>query len=228
MKSGHRTKLGIDFPKRISYKLARTSVILAFAIGLLLSFVQLIWDYRIERHALDHTIQRILEVSQPPAARSVHILDDDLALEVVTGLLQYDFVVEARIFDDLNIELAGLQKEELPSRTRWITKHITTEYLEYSISLSNTDFQSDQPGLLHVIVDSDAALADFIDRTTFLFLMGFVRNMLLVIALLVAFYWMLTRPLVELVEDIGSLEPKDMDGGIGSKCQKIMRKMNWA
>ncbi|MTI10741.1 sensor histidine kinase [Curvivirga aplysinae] len=205
-------KSELKFPNRISYKLVRTSVILAFGIGLFMSMLQLIWDYRIEQETIDHTIQRILEVAEPPASRAVHILDEDLAQEVVVGLLQYDFVVEARIIDDLNIHLATMNKEAIVSATRWITKGIAEEYVEYSIPLTSSELQSSQPGRLVILVDFDAALEGFFDRTTFVMIAGFIRNILLVLALLIAFYWMLTRPLVELAEDIGELEPSDRDG----------------
>ncbi|MDX1737106.1 MAG: ATP-binding protein [Alphaproteobacteria bacterium] len=190
---------------------------MAFGIGLIMSLVQLFWDYQSERRVLDDRMRRILEVAEPPAARAVHILDEDLAEEVVNGLMKYEFIAEARIFDDLSIELAGSAKPPEESPTRWITKSIAAEKIEYTIPLVSSDFESSQPGELRVMVDSDAAFSHFFDRGTFLFLAGLVRNVILVMCLLVAFYWLLTRPLLALVEDIGNLEPHKLSAAKGEE-----------
>ncbi len=74
-------------------------MLFAFAIGLALSTVQVIGDFRDQGSQLDSTIQKILKASKPPASRSVHTLDHALAQEVVAGLMQYSFVQHAVISD---------------------------------------------------------------------------------------------------------------------------------
>ena len=195
--------MGLRFRDRISFKLARTGVVLAFLIGLLLSSFQLYWDYQEEGTALQAIIDRILSVAQPPASRAVHILDEDLAAEVVDGLLKYRFVRKAEIFDDLGIELASEEKPEQKSSTRWITRNITREFEEHTIQLLSQDLLDVAPGRLSVTIDRDQALSDFFGRSLFVLGAGIVRNMLLVLLLFVAFYWLLTKPLNQLAHSIG-------------------------
>ncbi|RED54352.1 sensor histidine kinase [Aestuariispira insulae] len=206
--------MGLRFRDRISFKLARTGVVLAFLVGLLLSSFQLYWDYREEDTALQAIIDRILSVAQPPASRAVHILDEDLAAEVVDGLLKYRFVRKAEIFDDLGIELASKEKPEENSSTRWITRNITREFEEHTISLLSEDLLDVAPGRLSVTIDRDRALADFFGRSLLVLGSGIVRNMLLVLLLFVAFYWLLTKPLNQLAHSIGVIDAKNPSGGL--------------
>ena len=205
--------MGLRFRDRISFKLARTGVILAFLVGLLLSSLQLYWDYQEEDTALEAIVERILSVSQPPASRAVHILDEDLASEVVDGLLKYRFIKNAEIYDDLGIELARQEKPDNKSSTRWITRNITSEFEEYTVPLLTEDLQDVAPGRLTVVVDRDQALADFFGRSMFVLGAGIIRNMLLVLLLFIAFYWLLTKPLNQLALSIGQIDAKNPDGG---------------
>ena len=206
--------MGLRFRDRISFKLARAGVVLAFLVGLLLSSFQLYWDYQEEGTALQAIIDRILSVAQPPASRAVHILDEDLASEVVDGLLKYRFVRKAEIFDDLGIELASKEKEEAKSSTRWITRNITREFEDHTIQLLSEDLLDVAPGRLSVTIDRDQALSDFFGRSLFVLGAGIVRNMLLVLLLFIAFYWLLTKPLNQLAQSIGRIDAKNPAGGV--------------
>ncbi|WP_259780962.1 sensor histidine kinase [Aestuariispira ectoiniformans] len=205
--------MSLRFRDRISFKLARTGVILAFLIGLLLSCVQLYWDYREQVAAHDAFIKRILAVAQPPASRAVHILDEDLAAEVVNGLLEYHFIKSAEIYDDLGIELARRERDVEPSKSRWITRKITDEFRTYTVPLKVAASQSVEPGRLTITVDRDAALSDFFGRSMFLLASGLIRNMVLVLLLFAAYYFLITKPLVRLAESISRIDPEREDGG---------------
>ena len=64
--------------KGISFRLAKVGVILAFILGLAMSSVQLYLDLKGHEESLESLIQRVIEVTTPPAARAVHTLDDRL------------------------------------------------------------------------------------------------------------------------------------------------------
>lgn len=203
----------LRFRDRLSFKLARTGVILAFLLGLLLSSAQLYWDFREQDSAHDAIIQRILSVAQPPASRAVHILDEDLAAEVVDGLLEYEFIKSAEIYDDLGIELAREERDIQESGTRWITRKITEEFRDYTIPLQAAAHQGVAPGRLTLTVDRDKALSDFFDRSVFILGAGIVRNMILVLLLFAAYYFLITKPLVRLSNSISSIDPEQSQGG---------------
>jgi hypothetical protein len=79
------------FHKRLSFKLARTGVIIAFILGVGLSAAQVYIDYSNRFVELAAEVDRLLKVSAPTAERAVHLLDEELANEVVQGLMEYKF-----------------------------------------------------------------------------------------------------------------------------------------
>lgn len=193
---------------RISFKLARISVVVAFLLGLALSSVQVYLDFSTQGKELDGQIQRILSVVERPAARSVHLLDEDLADEVIQGLMEYEFIREARIVDDLGVPLASSTQPPAESRTRWITRSIKTELLPYAVTLATSGVRDLAPGKLHVLVDVDTALSGFFDRSLFVLTTGVVRNMILVVLFFLIFYLILTKPLLGIVQAFRNINPE--------------------
>ena len=185
--------------KPIALKLARISVILAFIVGLILSMLQLYRDYLEEEAALDAIIHRIMRVAERPSTTAVHNLTEDLAEEVVEGLLEYNFIVEAKIQDDLNIVLAELKRgSDEKSSTRWITRSIAEEFKTYTIPLYPESVSVETPGHLTLVVDKDVALSPFFERSVFVVVGGVIRNLVLAFLLFGAFYLIITKPLMGL------------------------------
>mgnify|MGYP000176131540 CR=1 FL=1 len=188
--------------KRIAVKLAKTSVAIAFIVGLLLSSLQVYNDYLQEEKSLNQVINRILHVAERSATASVHTLSEELASEVITGLFEYNFIDEAQIIDDLGIILADKKKlESTSSQTQWLTNYISGQYQQYSINLYPPSVKLDSPGQLIIVVDVDAALASFYSRSLAVVVSGIVRNIILVLLLFLAFHYVITRPLIKLARE---------------------------
>src|SRR5690554_3751062 len=90
-----------SFHQGISFRLAKIGILLAFALGLLVSSVQIYLDYHSHQRELDLMAERVIEATMPPAVRAVHTLDDELSAEVVNGLLAYDFIYQVSVTDEL-------------------------------------------------------------------------------------------------------------------------------
>lgn len=193
----------------ISFRLAKIGIVLAFALGLLMSSVQLYLDFRAHKEELAQLLERVIEVSTPPAARAVHTLDDDLSTEVVNGLLTYDFIYAVRVQDELGNVLAQGQQPRTESSTRWLTRLLTAETREYRAELSIPGYDSDTAGELWLAMDKDQALAEFYRRSWLNLVTGLIRNALLVVLLFLAFYLILTKPLVRLAREIRSIDPEE-------------------
>ncbi|MDN3639612.1 EAL domain-containing protein [Simiduia curdlanivorans] len=192
--------------KGISFRLAKVGVILAFILGLAMSSVQLYLDLKGHEESLESLIQRVIEVTTPPAARAVHTLDDDLSLEVVNGLLAYDFVYEVTIADELGSVLATGSKPRQVSSTRWITAFIAEDSRVYTARLSIPGYGDSVAGTIRFTVDIDVVLAPFFNRSGLILGAGMLRNTLLVLFLFFAFHLMLTRPLIQLVREMSSID----------------------
>ncbi|MBL6945351.1 MAG: PAS domain S-box protein [Rhodospirillales bacterium] len=195
------------FHKRLSFSLARIGVTVAFLLGVSIGVIQVALDYSSQEEILDATIQRILEVTARTATPAALNLDEKLATEIVAGLLDYEFIVRARIDTDLGDALAAVEIARKESETRWITRQITSEFSEFTISLYDAGNPSVEYGTLFIVVDRDAALTGFFDRSIFIFSSGVARSFLLVLFLFGIFYWRLSKPLVTLVEGLGQIDP---------------------
>src|SRR5690625_2635251 len=85
-----------SFFQGISFRLAKIGILVAFALGLMVTSAQIYLDYRSQQGELDQLAARIIEVTMPPAVRAVHTLDNELSAEVVNGLLAYDVIYQVR------------------------------------------------------------------------------------------------------------------------------------
>lgn len=200
----------LTWSDRISFKLARTAVIIAFVVGFILSAGQIYLDYLEEGDLLDRKVQESLEVAENAASRAVLILDNDLAQEVVSGLLVYDFVSEASIADDLGSVLAS-SRRDIPGRVDpglEIVRDIIIDSSIHTRDLSLPDTMAERPGKLLVVVDRAVGLQPFFARATTTFLSGLVRNLVLVMLLYIAFHRALAKPLSQMVTEISSIDPE--------------------
>ncbi len=195
---------------RLSFKMARSAVLIAFSVGIMLSFLQVYIDYLEEGDSLDTRADEILSVAHKAAARSVLILDPDLAQEVVSGLMEYEFITQASILDDHGSVLASETGQPTNDDAAIkLARTFITDTIKYEKGLGLPNSLAENPGKLVVKVDRAVGLRPFFSRSLTIFLSGFVRNMLLVALLYVAFYANLTKPLSKLVDEVEQLNPEN-------------------
>lgn len=197
----------MKFTHSLTFKLARAGVVLAFGLGALLSGAQVYLDFREQDRAARKEIERVLQVSEPTAARAVHTLDDNLAEEVVNGLLAYPYVYEASIVDELSHLLAQQRRPLAESATRDLTHWLGGDQRQIQLPLDVSSLKRHESGMLTLGVDRDAMLKPFYERALFVFVAGFFRNLLLIVLFFLAFYVMVAKPLVRLSRTIRTLNP---------------------
>ncbi len=201
----------IPLRHRISFKLAQTGIILALIIGLTFSGFQVYRNFKYEEEKLNAGVGNFLTSLASAASRSIHILDIDLASEVVDGLLNNKFIQSATVVDDFGIVLSHRTKPKQGTRSRWISNKIIDEYRTYTVPLPMINSKSSLHGQLIVVINNNWAFASFFERSFFILLVDLIRNMILVLLLFIAFYLQLTKPIVKLTELINSIDPEDLD-----------------
>ncbi len=194
------------FFEGISFRLAKVGVVLALLVGILMSAVQIYIDYQSQIHLVDAMINRVIKVSTPPAERAVYTLDSELAEEVVTGLMQYEFIVEVALKDELGGVVAHQYREPGLSKTRWLTRLFMEERLPFEAPL-RVPRHSDMSGNISFVVDMNAAFAPFYQHSALVISIGLIRSSLLVLFLFIAFHYMLTKPLIRLSSEIKLINP---------------------
>ncbi len=194
-----------SFVQGISFRLAKVGVVIALLVGILMSALQIYIVYQVQSSELHRLLARITEVSTPPAVRAVHTMDDMLAQEVVTGLMRYDFIVSVTIEDEVGHELASARKNRIESNTVWITKLFTDDLKLVAAPLAVP--RRNYSGHISFIVDMDSAFQPFFQHSAVLISVGLIRSFFLVLFLFIAFYYMLTKPLIRLAAQLKAINP---------------------
>ena len=193
--------------RRISFKLARTAVIIALAVGFIVSIAQVYLDFTGQRHEITTTVARILNAADPPAHRAVLTLDPFLAQEVVNGLISYEFIFSATIQDELGNILANASRLRDKSNTQWLTPLLAEEFERFDVRLSVPKKLPEHAGRLSIAVDTDRALLPFYQRALVVLASGLLRNAVVVLLFLGAFYYMITKPLLRIIKDLAAVDP---------------------
>jgi len=172
-----------------------------------MSLAQVQFDYKAQSNEFDNLVQQIIQVATPPAARAVHTLDDDLAREVVDGLLSYDFIYAVAIRDERGNTLAEASQAPQKNTSGWLVKLIDDEVLTYGASLTVPGYVRQYSGDITFRVGKRQALANFYSRSELNLIAATLRNLLLMALLFIAFYIILTKPLARLSYEINAIDP---------------------
>jgi diguanylate cyclase (GGDEF)-like protein/PAS domain S-box-containing protein len=191
----------------ISFQLAKIGIILAFVLSFAMNLVQVYFDYHAQSNEFESLVSRVIQVASPPAARAVHTLDDELANEVVNGLLSYDFINSVSITDERDNILAEAKRPVSPSPEGWLINIIDATPLSYTADLAVHGYAGHSAGTMTFQVDKRQALANFYSRSELNLTVGVLRNLIFVLLLFVAFYIKLTKPLVQLSQEINKIDP---------------------
>ena len=197
-----------NFFRGISFRLAKVGIVLALLVCILVSIVEVYIDYRSHKVQIDELISRIASVSAPHAVYAIKKDNVKLASIVVSGLMQYSFVEQATLLD-VNQRTLFSDKRTLPSsNTLWITQNISVVSREFRTPLNKeSDVTLPAVGTLALVINMDAALIPFYERAALVMGIGLVRSSLLVFMLIVAFHYILTKPLERIVFEMRRLNP---------------------
>lgn len=211
----------ITFFHRLSYKLARTSLLIVLILGLLVTCGQIYLDFRSENQKISDTIEEIIQVSHSAARSAVHTLDDELAQEVAHGLSTYRFIQNVSITDEDNNVMASIKNEIPHSNTLWLTVFLRSATTVYERKL-NSEY-GDYQGILVVTINNDLTLRPLYVRGFYTLLSGFVRNIILGLILATMFHLLITRPLFTLAQNIASIDYRSPSG---KRVKKLSRHKN--
>jgi signal transduction histidine kinase/ActR/RegA family two-component response regulator len=199
--------MDISFTNRLSFKQARLTVLVGFALGTVLSLIQITLDYASEDASIDREIRSLLEISHNPAARIAYNIDAELAQELTLGLLRSPAIMGARLSDNNNVVLAEVERPRTESRYRMISDFLFGESRQFEDILHLNHMPNDSIGTLHLTVDTFAFGSHFLQRAEITLINGFARSLLLSGILLAMFYFTLTKPLVGVIRALSRSDP---------------------
>jgi len=203
--------MDIRFTNRLSYKQARLTVLVGFILGTLLSLLQIGIDYASEDASINREIFSLLEISHNPASRIAYNIDSELAQELTLGLLRSPAIIGARLIDNNNTVLASVKRPGQQSSYRLISDFLFGAERRFEDRLYLDQMPEESLGTLHLDVDTYAFGSRFLSRAEVTLLNGFTRSLLLSGILLALFYVMLTKPLVRVIRELSSRDPRSAD-----------------
>ncbi len=194
--------------QRLSFKQAGLTVLVAFLLGMSLSLVQVGIDYASEDAAINREIEALLKVTHTPAARIAYNIDDELAQELVLGLIRSPAIFKAEMLDHNGTALATTSRSLMHSNYRFISDRLFGATRVFEEPLRVAHAPAEHLGTLRLEVDTFAFGNHFLNRAVLTIASGFVRSLLLSLILLVLFHFMLTKPLVALARTVDRKDPR--------------------
>jgi signal transduction histidine kinase len=171
-----------------------------FVFSFLFNAALLARDYRMTLAEIKGKAGQMLDAMQPSATQAAYTLDERLALEVVTGLFQFEAVHQIHLKSDTGHLLARLQRE-IPLAQGfegWLFGS-----LHFKRDLHYEDTQTGQSalsvGVLELVLDASLASGGFTERALSELLWILVQTLALAILLLGISARLITKPIEAVV-----------------------------
>lgn len=181
--------------KRLSYRQAQSTVIVALLLGLLFSGIQIAIDISHSREGMYRKVEQVIHLVEESAVQAAYNIDKDLAERVVKGLINHSYIHYAQIRLDDNSILATSDGDN--KNSSMMSGLLNEERKSYAVPLV-TVFEEAPVGTLIVETDPEALSTDITDRALVILATGFLRNVLLAICLFFVFHSLISRPLTRL------------------------------
>ncbi|MEC7963824.1 MAG: hypothetical protein VX201_11165, partial [Pseudomonadota bacterium] len=192
----------VRITNRISFKQARLAVILAFFLGLLMSGLQIWLDFRNEKEQVDATVSQLMSAVHDTAAQAAFGFETPLAERVVSGLFEYDAIVTAEIKTDFGDILARRDTSDGTAQNRHVFGFLSDDSPSVYAHDLYLDDRADPVGTLTIWVDPYLAFASFFNRIGLILLFGMIRSLFLAVALMAAFYVVLTKRIEQISRSV--------------------------
>lgn len=197
----------LDLPRRdrLSWRLMVIALILACAVGVVLSLGQILFDSRSQSAQIDRSVRHLLAMMREPASEAAYNIDDRLAQRVLDGLSRFDGVVSAKLTVGDDEMLAENSSAPLDGSFRFVTTALFGDRRDYRMDL--VGLSGEPVGTLMLQLDTYPPGRAFLERAAMVVVTGLVRAGLLALMLLAVFHLFLTRPLARMAHTLASFDP---------------------
>ncbi|MDI9245702.1 ATP-binding protein [Marinobacter sp. CHS3-4] len=199
--------MSTPFKKRLSYRLTRDTVLIAMLLGLVLNIVQVTLDYFNARESMEQEINALIDISHSPASQIAYNIDIRLAEELLDGLLRHPATIDARIIDTNGQTMAAASQSSPESSYRWISDLLFGANRTFQEELKVAQLSDLSLGYLTITIDTYHYGLLFLQRAGYTLVSGLLKSLVLTLALLGIFYFILTRPMLNVINALGRVRP---------------------
>jgi len=195
----------ILFHQRVVYRQAMMTLIIAFLLGFIMSAIQIGTDLvKVKKH-IDSTILQIINMHRESATQAIFLLDKNSAKAVVKGLFEYHSIRQAKITDEFGTVLAFKEQPPAAGSLKWLANLIFGPGKTYTIPLLQRNYK--KVGYMIVSIDNYLISEDFFNRLKIIIISDFIRVVILASTLMFIFHYLITGPLLNIVEHVSSVDP---------------------
>jgi diguanylate cyclase (GGDEF)-like protein/PAS domain S-box-containing protein len=206
--------------KKLSFTLGVRSLMLLVCLGLVMAFLQTLFDFKEREAEVKNTIAAIVTSAKGSASNAVYLLEPRMAEQVIDGLSYFDYFSYVAIFDDHNNLMADFSRQEIFEDN----VHLNTSYNPL-LSLVIDNFsrevvplsghmmasnKNEDYGEMVIIIDNHIALSGVYDRAIRAFAIALAGYMFLTIALGVLYHYSLASPLIRLSKRLQRVNTKSI------------------
>lgn len=179
----------------------------ALFVGAILGLAQVGLDATRAQSEFDADAKQLLQVVKEPATQAVYSIDPELAEQVIEGLFKRTSIRYAAIsHPDLSV-LAEKNRPLVENSSRWLSDPLFKQERKYSIRLMKNDPEPVYYGELVITVDTALRAGTFIERSGIVLLSGLIRAAILGAILFFVCHFLLTRPIMTLINSISRVDP---------------------
>ncbi len=197
---------------KLSFSLGVRSLVLLVSLGLVMAFLQTIFDFRDRETEVKNTIKAIVTSAKGSASNAVYLLEPKLAQQVIDGLSYFDYFSYVAIYDDYGNKMAHYSRQKTLDKTvtlntsynpvlSLMVENFTKETIVLSADLIQPSQDNDNDndnGEMVIIIDNHIALMGVYDRAVRAFIIALCGYILLTLALGFLYHYSLAFPLVKL------------------------------
>ncbi len=168
-------------------------------LGLILNVAQVTLDFFNARASMEQEISALIDISHSPASQIAYNIDTRLAEELLDGLLRHPATIDARIIDSNGQTMAAASQSSPESRYRWISDMLFGAHRTFREELKVPQLKDLSLGSLTITIDTYYYGLRFLERAGHTLISGLLKSLVLTLALLGVFYFILTRPMLNVI-----------------------------
>ncbi|TGN42020.1 response regulator [Marinobacter confluentis] len=175
-------------------------------LGLILNVIQVTLDYFSARESMEQEITALIDISHSPASQIAYNIDIRLAEELLDGLLRHPAAIDARIIDSNGQTMAAASQSSPESGYRWISDMLFGSSRSFREELKVPQLSDLSLGHLTITIDTYHYGLLFLERAGYTLISGLLKSLVLTLALLAIFYFILTRPMLNVINALSRVK----------------------